>query len=183
VSRRVQLVIVCEDNQQEAFLRRTLEGLGWERRGMRVEKAPGGHGSGEQFVRERYPRELKVHRSRPVSQALVVMMDGDSQGVMARLNQLNDACEEAGIPKRASRERVAVFVPTWNIETWLAYLRGEQVDEARSNYPRLPRERDCQEQVDELVRMCHAGELRQPSPTSLDAACNEYNMRLAGEPR
>ncbi len=145
---------------------------------MRVEKAPGGRGSADQFVRQQFPRELKAHRTRHASQAVVTMMDGDRYGVDARLEQLNQACRAGSIDVRNPGERVAVFIPTWNIETWFAYLDGATVDEARSDYPRLGRERECQRHVDALTEMCRARALRQPSPPSLDAACNEYNTWL-----
>jgi hypothetical protein len=183
LSRRVQVVLLCEDKQQEAFARRFLNATGWKTRAMRVEKAPAGRGAGEQFVRESFPRELKAHRSRPVNQALVVMMDGDADGPAARLQQLDKACREAGVAERASEEQVAVFIPTWNIETWLAYLNGGHADEGRSDYPRLASERECQSHVEKLVHMCRADKLREPSPPSLDAACREYRIRLKGEPR
>ena len=183
MSRRVQLVLLCEDKQHEAFARRFLNAMGWETRAMRVEKASGGRGAGEQFVRERFPLELKAHRSRPVSQALVVMVDGDRDGIGARLYQLGQACRDAGVAERTEEERVAIIIPSWNIETWLAYLEGEQVGEDRPNYPRLVRERDCQTHVEVLVRMCRAGELREPAPPSLEAACGEYYARLAAETR
>lgn len=183
MSRRAQLVLLCEDKQHEAFARRFLKAMGWETRAMRVEKAPGGRGAGEQFVRERFSLELKAHRSRPVSQALVVVIDGDQQGVAERLHQLNQVCRDAGVAERADEERVAIIVPTWNIETWLAYLDGEPVEESRPDHPRLFRERDCQRHVEALVRMCKAGQLREPAPPSLEAACVEYRKRLAAEPR
>ncbi len=183
MSRRAQLVLLCEDRQHEAFVRRFLAAMGWETRAMRVEKAPGGRGAGEQFVRERFPLELKAHRSRPVSQALVVMIDGDHEGVDARLRRLAQACRDAGVAERAETERVAVIIPTWNIETWLAYLDGKRVEEGDPHHPKLARERDCQKHVDELVRMCRAGELREPAPPSLAAACDEYHRRLAEELR
>lgn len=182
LSRRVQLVLLCEDSQHEAFARRFLREMGWETRAIRVEKAPGGRGAGEQFVRERYPVELNAHRSRPVRQALVVVIDGDAEGVTARLRQLDQACREAGITERAQNEAVALFVPTWNIETWLAYLDGAAVAEEQSGYPRLARERECQRHVGVLSRMCREGRLRQPAPPSLEAACGEYNARLAALP-
>src|SRR4051794_23033549 len=97
MSRRVQLVLLCEDKQHEAFARRFLNAMGWETRAMRVEKAPGGRGAGEQFVRERFPLELKAHRIRPVSQALVVLVDGDREGSVARRQRLEQACREAGV--------------------------------------------------------------------------------------
>ena len=145
---------------------------------MRVERAPGGRGAGEQFVRERFPRELKAHRSRPVGQALVVMIDGDSEGPVSRRSQLGKTCRDAGVAERTNTERVALLIPTWNIETWLAYLNGSHVDEGKPDYPRLAQERDCQRHVEKLAQMCRVGELRQPAPPSLEAACNEYNLRL-----
>jgi hypothetical protein len=183
VSRRVQLVLLCEDKQHEAFARRFLNAMGWETRAIRVEKAPGGRGAGEQFVRKRFPLELKAHRSRSVSQALVVMLDGDREGSGARRERLDQACREAGVAERTQEERVALFIPTWNIETWLAYLEGGKVDEKKPDYPRLERERECQRHVDELVEMCRAEKLRQPAPASLEAACDEYHTRLEGKPR
>ena len=179
MSRKVQLVLLCEDSQHEAFARRFLRKMGWATRQLRIEKAPGGRGSGEQFVRERFPLELFEHRRRPVEQALVVLLDGDATGTAGRLNTLNAACIERGMDVRRRAERVAVFVPTWRIETWFAYLDGTDVDEDSRNYPKLERERRCQRHVDALSRMCVAGQLRQPAPPSLKAACIEYNERLA----
>lgn len=106
------------------------------------------------------------------------MMDGDRYGVGGRLGQLDEACHAGGIDVRTPGERVAVFIPTWNVETWFAYLDSATVDEARPDYPRLPRERDCQRHVAALADMCRAGALRQPCPPSLDMACDEYRARL-----
>lgn len=75
--------------------------------------------------------------------------------------------------KRNSNDKVAVFVPMRNVETWLAYLNGDPVNETDS-YPRLERERDCRKQADALVQMCDKGKLNSPAPTSLEAACREY---------
>jgi len=180
MSRNVQLVILCEDTQHEAFVRRFLRKKGWSTRRLRVEKAPGGHGSGEQFVRERFPRELQEFRKkRHIAQALIVMIDGDASGVHARLEALMNACSAHGVDTRQDDESVAVFVPTWCIETWFAYLDGETVGETRNNYPRLGRERECQHHVDILAGMCAAGQLREPAPPSLQAACYEFNERIA----
>jgi hypothetical protein len=108
----------------------------------------------------------------------VVVMDGDDKGVDARLNELARACEAQNILPRQNDDRVAIVVPTWNIETWLAYLSGKDVNESRSDYPRLRRPRDCQPHVDVLYEMCQKGALRQPSPPSLEAACTEYRSQL-----
>lgn len=177
MSRKVQLVLLCEDKQHEAFLRRFFEGMGWKKP-VRVERAPTGRGSAEQFVRKRFAKELREYRRRHVGTALVVMMDGDAGGTDGRLDELEAECREMGIDPRNGEERVAIFVPTWCIETWLAYLDGETVEENRGNYPRLPRERDCAPHVNALVRMCSDGGLREPAPPSLLLACLEYRTRL-----
>lgn len=181
--RRVQLVLLCEDTQHEAFCRRFLNAMGWETRAMRVEKAPAGRGAAAQFVRMQFPKELRAHRSRPVNQVVVVVVDGNSTGVEGRVRELGRACRDAGVAERAADEAVALFFPTWNIETWLAYLDGAEVDEGRDDYPKLERERECQRHVHTLVEMCRAGALRKPSPPSLDAACEEYQARLAAVAR
>lgn len=105
---------------------------------------------------------------------LVVMIDGDHYSIEQRLQQMDRACEQRGVLPRTTSDKVAVFVPTRNIETWLAYLDGERVNETNT-YPRLQRERDCKRHVDVLAQMCAEKNLRTPVPTSLEAACHEYD--------
>jgi hypothetical protein len=107
------------------------------------------------------------------------MLDGDVSGVDARLTALDEVCNQASVSPRDKADHVAVFVPTWNIETWLAYLNGETVDETRKDYPRLKPERYCRPHVDSLVRMCREGQLHEPAPSSLRSACQEFWTRIA----
>ncbi|MFO1429574.1 MAG: hypothetical protein U1F76_05450 [Candidatus Competibacteraceae bacterium] len=180
MSRKVQLVLLCEDHQHATFARRFLEKAGWSARRLRIELGPPGRGSAEQFVRERFPKELRAYRANRhrVAEALIVMVDGDNKGVGARIAELDGACQAAGLETRKPDERVAIFVPTWCIETWLAYLNGSNVDESKEDYPRLGRPGECREHVNQLHEMCRGSGLRQPSPPSLDAACEEYRSRL-----
>ena len=181
--RNVQLVILCEDSQQECFLRRFFEKRGRDKRVLRVVKAPAGQGAADQFVRDRFPTELAAWRARRghVAQAVVAMIDGDRFGLAGRMQELGQACQAAEIEPRQPDDRVAVFVPTWRIETWFAYLDGQTVDEGKADYPRLDRERKCQRHVDALAAMCDGGSgLRAPAPPSLDAACDEFNSQLTG---
>ena len=177
--RQVQWILLCEDSQHETFARRFLEKAGWSTRRLRVEKAPKGRGSAVQFVRDRFPKELSAYRSNRnrVAQGLVVILDGDDRGVDGRCAELTAACESQGMSPRQVDEHIAIIVPTWNIETWLAYLSGANVDERKSDYSRLERPRDCQQHVDRLLEMCQKKALRQPAPISLDAACEEYQVR------
>ena len=181
VSREVQIVLLCEDRQHQAFVERFLESVGRltpkAKRRLRVEKASQGQGSAEQFVRERFPKELAEYRRRRnrVSMVLVVMLDGDAAGVAGRLADLDAACVKQGTLPRRSDEDVFVFVPTWRIETWLAWLKdGEPIDEKRPDYPRLPRERDCREHARVLADMCRNQQFPDPVPRSLAAPCTEY---------
>jgi len=148
---------------------------------MRIVKAPDGAGSGEQFVRTRFPTELSAYRQNRnrVAEALVVMIDGDNHGEQVRIAQLSEACRENQVASPEQGERVAIFVPTSNIETWIAYLNGETVDEAKRDYPRLSRERDCRQHVGALVKMCRVNRLRDPAPASLVTACDQFRNRLA----
>lgn len=180
MSRNVNVVILCEDRQHEAFARRFLEKMGRGLRVQRVEINPKGRGSGEQFVRQRFAKELAYYRARQhrVEQALIVVIDADRYSVAQRVEQVDAAAVEGGQARRRSEERVAFFVPAWNIETWVAYLDGQSVDEENDTYPRLRRERDCQQHVERLYQMCQQGALRAPAPPSLEAACIEYHARL-----
>ncbi len=179
MSRNVNVVILCEDRQHEAFARRFLQQAGKGYRIQRVEVSPRGRGSGEQFVRARYAQELAYYRAKAhkVGQTLIVLIDADDQTVSDRVAQIEKAGVDGNQGPRHPDERIAIFVPARNIETWLAYLDGQTVNETDC-YPRLAQERDCQRHVRQLYQMCQQGTLRQPAPPSLKRACKEYSTRL-----
>ena len=184
VSPPAEIVLLCEDRQQEVFVRRFLQRYFQYPRGklnhlLRIEMSPPGLGAADNYVRGKFPAEVKAHRRRgdPSRTRLIAMADGDKLGPAARVRQLADACRQQGIAARTDAEKIAVFVPTWNIETWIEWLRGHEVDEGRKDYPKLPRESECQPQVNELTKMCKSGKLRQPAPPSLSAGCTEFRRR------
>ena len=174
MSRTVRITLLCEDVQHRVFALRYLEKMGWSKRHFYPVTAPGGRGAAEQFVRTQFPMLLKRHRTKHGNVSLFVLIDGDRHGVDERLAQLDEACDQARVPRRQANESVFIFVPTWSIETWLTYLDGESVLEDKGNYPRLQREKDCKRHLEVLVDMCHAGQIREPAPSSLTAACVEY---------
>ena len=180
MKRTTQIVLLCEDEQHSVFMSRFFKVMGWNNRQLRIEKAPGGEGSAEQFVREKFPRELEAYRRNRnrVACMLAVMIDGDNQGVSGRSNNLQTACENASVQPRQTDDKVAIFIPTWNIETWLTYLEGTEVDEERSDYPKLAKPRDCRDQVNKLQDMCRRRELQESMPPSLRNACKEFQSRL-----
>ena len=177
--RRVKIVLLCEDSQQEAFTRRFLKGMGWNTRELRVEKNPSASGSAEQWVREKFPDELSVYRQRRqrAASALIAMIDADNKDVQTRIAEFEGACNSMQIAFRAGGEAVAIAVPRRNIETWIHYLTGRQVNE-QDTYSKLDRERDCKPVVDRLVRQCKLTGLSPDAPYSLALACDEYNIRI-----
>lgn len=175
--RRAIVVILCEDRQQEVFARHFLQKRGFSGP-FRVEVCPKGEQSGEQYVRERYPNEVKAYRSKRnhLSIYLVVLIDADNKTVDERLQQLDSALEDDSQPRRQEDENIAVFVPKRNIETWIHYLKGETVDEETA-YPKLPKESDCKPSVENLLTQCPHG-LDEDAPPSLHTACGELQRIL-----
>ncbi len=178
MTEKVQIVLICEDRQHSALMRRLLEAQGWSKHKIREQISPGGRGSAERWVRVRYAEEVRILRQKPhLGLAVVVVMDEDTQGALRREEQLASALAEAGLPPRSAGERILHVLPARNVETWIAYLRGVDVDEV-TVYPKLERERECAPQVAALKAMCDARALRQPAPPSLERACREYRERL-----
>ena len=177
--RRATVVLLCEDSQHECFVLRFLKNMGWETRQMRVEKAPFSKGSAEQWVRERFPRELYACRQRNSKSAtvLIAVIDGDSQKPPERIKELAEKCKEQNIAFRTDQEPIAIAVPCRNIETWIRYLEGEDVNENES-YPKLGQERKCQDAVKCLVEFCQKTGLPHFAPSALKMACEEYGQRI-----
>lgn len=73
--RSVECVLVCEDQQHEAFGRRFLREmkLVTHHRRIRVKRPSLGRGSAERFVRETYVKELEAGRHGHVDRTLIVL--------------------------------------------------------------------------------------------------------------
>ena len=167
-----KIVLLCEDEQMACFARRFLKRRGLTARDIREEKAPPGKGSAEQWVRNRYPIELKAYRDEQAD-ALLILTDADRLSVEERLKTLADECLKENVPQRRPEEQVILVVPDRNIETWLAYLRGQDVDNT-TVYEKYKAEADCRNEVKVLDEMCRKQRLREPAPESLVRACEEF---------
>ena len=176
-----KLVILCEDLQQAVFAKHFFKRHGFNTKKMRFEIGPKGKGAGEQYVRTQYAEEVKLYRQTssysPVGSYLIVVIDADKLTVSQRLNQLDSALKDDGQPKRQANEKIAIFVPKRNIETWIHYLMGEKVDEQKA-YAKLAREGDCEPYIKKLVsKICPLG-LPEDAPLSLKLACDELQRIL-----
>lgn len=169
-----KFVVLCEDVQHETFVRRTLKHLGFNDR-PRVERAPGGRGCGEQWVRNRYPIEVKELRRGHVERTLVVTVDADANEVNERLRAFDKALEDASLAPRTKDERIVFVVPRRSIETWIHALSTDPLqgtDETRA-YPRFRGdESSCDPAARRLAEYCR--ERRPVGQQSLEAACAEW---------
>jgi hypothetical protein len=171
-----QIVILCEDTQQESFIRRFLKKAhGIQPNLLRVKKNPKSKGSGEQFVRNNYPEELKALRQRQhrANTTLIVAIDADTSDTILIRETLNAACSDAGIEPNISKDNVAFVIPKRNIESWITWLNGGKVDETTA-YPKLTNQSECQPAVEKLHDLCQQKTAPPDFPESLAAACIEY---------
>ena len=111
LSRKSQILLLFEDKRQEVFAYRFLLKMGWIGRQIRIRSAKPGKGSAEQYVRNRFPKELAEHRRRSVSQVLIVMLDGDKRGIRGRMAELDDACKNVEMEPRARKSKFSYSYP------------------------------------------------------------------------
>lgn len=176
------MVILCEDQQQEVFARYFFLNRGFEPRDIRVNRCPMGRQAGEQYVREQFSTEVQTYRSKSAYQSivLVVIIDADNFSVADRVNQLETILTNHLLARRDADEKIALFIPRRNIETWIHYLQnlksGIPVDEETS-YPKLANPGECKPYVRLLSDSCRPG-LREDAPPSLVYACEELQKVL-----
>jgi len=129
--RGVRLVLICEDREHERFARHAFLRLGFHRRELRFLTSPSGRGAANHWILNRYADEVRAHRHRSSSQkvGLVTVIDADKKTVAERHKQFSDQLKNAALPARSDDECIVLWVPRRHIETWVAYLRGEKVDE------------------------------------------------------
>ena len=122
--RRVRLL--CEDRRTDRFLRALCKRFDlWV---LESDVAPEGRGDASLWVRKHYASSVKKLRARRHQRnlGLIVAIDGDNKGVHSRKAELAAELVTAGVSPRDDIEAIALFVPTWSIETWLAPLCGEE---------------------------------------------------------
>jgi hypothetical protein len=133
--RIVSVIILAEDVRSANFLRRYVKHLGSRinQRQIRVDTCS--HGSGEQYVRQKYPIEVAEQR-RCVnggfkSAALLVHIDADTETVSVEHRLLAKELKKTGQAPRESTEHIAIVVPRRHTETWLHGLCGTSVTEGQ----------------------------------------------------
>ncbi|WP_437511379.1 hypothetical protein [Sorangium sp. So ce1099] len=85
---------------------------------------------------ERYADAVRQWRaeSHDRNVGLLVVVDGDEHGVARRRQQLAQKLKESMQEPIAPSDPVAVIVPTWHIETWIAWLCGHRPIDEQTRY-------------------------------------------------
>jgi hypothetical protein len=173
MSRQVRAVVLCEDRAHWHFARAFLVACGWNERQLTPRIAPTAKGAAEQWVRDRFPEELSTYRRKASERfCLIVIIDGDRQGVETRIKALE------AVNQRQPADHVAIFVPCRNIETWIGYLSGLPVDETTA-YHQLKIGHPRAKPAEVLADHCTHHMPLTDAPPSLIAACTEWELRLA----
>jgi len=129
-----EVTILCEDIDQERFIRQYLICRGLDDRKIKDFNNPKGRviENNNASIVKYYPALMKSYRKTRKYRniAVVVMIDADEDSLDDRMRSLNIALDEtAGNLNRDPRlrdEKVAIFVPARNIETWFYYIMAGQ---------------------------------------------------------
>jgi hypothetical protein len=126
-----EVTILCEDIDQERFIREYLICCGLDDRKIKDFGNPKGKTikNNNALIVKHYPELIKSYRSRKYRNiAVVVMIDADEDSLEERMRCLNIALDEtAGNLNKDPRflnEKIAIFVPARNIETWFYYINS-----------------------------------------------------------
>lgn len=132
-----EVTILCEDIDQERFIREYLICRGLEDRKIKDFGNPKGREikNNNALIVKHYPALIKSQRTRKHRNlAVVVMIDGDEDSLYDKMRSLHIKLDEAAgnlnKDTRLPNEKVAIFVPARNIETWFYYImEGQECDE------------------------------------------------------
>ncbi|MBI2898346.1 MAG: hypothetical protein HYY06_32650 [Deltaproteobacteria bacterium] len=167
----LRVVILCEDRRTERLLRALCDR--YSVRVVDVDDAPEGRGAASAYVVRRYAGSVKKLRSKSFQRnlGLVVATDGDNVGSRSRSDALAAELE----PPRTEKEPIAILVPTWSVEPWLAALNGiEGVVETRS----LKEDPDCRKMwadgATERATFRRAADAWRSAPSPLPALAAAY---------
>jgi hypothetical protein len=126
-----EVTILCEDIDQERFIRQYLICRGLDDRKIKDFGNPKGRDikNNNALILKHYPELIKSYRRRKYRNiAVVVMIDADEDSLSDKMRslhrQLDEAAGNLNNDTRLRDEKVAIFVPARNIETWFYYINN-----------------------------------------------------------
>lgn len=177
--RASQVIILAEDQRQQQFVRSCLRAAGYHHRAIRAEPLSAGSGSGEQRVREEFPRQVAACRARShsVGTILIAMVDADQSTVEERERQFVKQLADADAVRISAAERIALLIPRRNVETWILALRGDEVDE-QTDYKRRVTGEDVPSAGQRFFEMVRnpAAEVKLPSLARSVQECRRIDL-------
>ena len=183
-----EVTILCKDIDQERFIRQYLICRGLEDHKIKDFGNPKGRviENNNASIVEHYPALIKSHRRRKYRNiAVVVMIDADEDCVSDKMRSLHKALDEAAgnlnKDPRLPNEKVGIFVPARNIETWFYYINNNmEGQECNENTDYKDKKMSAEERIELAKRaakklateICPQGVDRIALP-SLRYACRE----------
>jgi hypothetical protein len=120
---RTRLRVWCEDRNQEQFLRALFTtNYGVSARDLDFKVAPSGQGAASYWVAQQYQIAQREARASKHQRQLgfLVVLDGDNHGGASRKQAMLGGQQDTRDPDC----NLAIWAPTWSIETWVGLLSG-----------------------------------------------------------
>ncbi len=118
------------------------------------------------------------------------MIDADDKSIYERIKRFHKALDpekgELNQDTRFPKEKIAIFIPARNIETWFYYINLEQECDEETDYKKLEYSRLSMQQRVSLAKIsakklaeeiCQSG-LKDDAPMALHKACEELKRLL-----
>ena len=160
MSKKSDAVVLCEDIQHRVFFVKMLKELGFKR----IRPLPLPVSCGEQYVRNEYSKQVISYRQNENKCAftLVIVIDADLTPITSRLRQLTKSLKDYELNDRQPTEKIALFIPNRNIETWIENLIHNSAVNEVAAYEKLSgHERDCHPAVEHFIILAR----QSPKPT------------------
>ncbi len=159
-----EVIVLAEDRRQQNFARGFLKSWGYKNRKVRFLDLPAGRGAGAQYVRERFPDELRALRKKlnMTAKALVVLIDADQRTTLEIRQALNAQLDSTDTDPIQTDEPVCLFIPKRNVETWVVCLLDGQANET-DDYKPVVEDGQPQESGVRFGRAVRNGQAPQPN--------------------
>ena len=174
LSKEYQYIVLCEDAQMKSFITGFLKIHGIGERSVRVRNYPAGKGCGEAFVKKEYDKEVRYLQSKSYNRlTLVVCSDADKYTCDERIGFIEEETRKR-IGRNRDKEKIIMWIPKREIETWICFLNGEDVDEEQ-DFRHSGKPQKCRKQAQKMAEYCQDQiELDTRSVPSLMMAKKEY---------
>ncbi len=115
---------------------------------------PAGSGCGEYFVKKEYAKEVEYLKRNSFRRiVLVVCTDADRLSCEDRIKMLESEVETEYKDWSYLKERVIMWIPKREIETWIHFLQGEDTDES-VEYRHSGKPEKCKEESIKMMYYC-----------------------------